>query len=648
MILGRVQSLIVGLCLASLQPVWAQQLPAPATPSPPSAEVYEDHLIEGATLTRLRQESEDTVYDDDGLPRYWRIEAVTSNIDQGGIKTHENGFRFGGRFDTPDYGALTLDATLRLKPSSSIFTLSQRGMPFDRGWIANNSVGDIYTPSIDLTRTQYRFYIPTFPIRGATTEWLQEGNLQLQASVGEPGIFDGLRLSGFEPLHGSVTSAGAEWNSGQWRGGVQFAGARGVDITPGISGSADAISANSLFAAGAWQDRNTVIQANLLDSNVEGGSHGVGIWVDGETRQDRYRHNYGAFRLDPDLFWGYQQVASDLQGAYYRLAFQDQRWQWDGGVDVVDSVSGNGLSGTYATANVRYQIDRASAVGAGTTGRHSGNSGWSAFAFVEKQTKWGSSRVQLDAAYEAGPQRSTRLSFDQTWPAPEGTHVSTSVVVGRATVNGDNLTTSSLAIYGGGDLTSTLSLDGTVRVTNARDRINSTGTNADVNLNWRLNSRWSMVASYLDNRDPIPQPLTVDPLIPLQPTTVIAQSRAFFLTLRYEDHAGTRSSPLGGKAGGAAGGVAGVLYLDERDSGSRAASDRGAPDVTIILDGLYATRTDPQGRFEFPQVAAGKHVLTVVPDNLPLPWNVGNGGKVEIVVRTRETTNVDIGASRRR
>jgi hypothetical protein len=649
MTFGRVLHAILGLGLAAAQPAWAQQTAVPSPPAQQEPAGYEDQLIEGGTLPQLRQEGEDTVYDSEGLPRYWRVEAVTSNIDQGGTKSHENGLRLGGRIDTQDYGAFSLDSTVRIRPGSTIFTLSQRAMPFDHDWLANNSVGNVYTPAIDLSRSQYRFYIPTAPVRGATTEWLHNGDLQVQASVGEPGVFDGLRLLGFEPLGGSLTTAGAQWNDGShWSAGVQFADARNVNPGPLVSSTAPPISAQSLFAAGAWQDGGTRIQANVVESDADSGRHAVGIWLDGETRQDRYRNNYGFFRLDPDMVWGYQQIASDLQGGYYRLSYQDQRWQWDGGVDVVGTVSGKGPEGEYVTGNVRYQIDRTSAIGAGTTIRHSGNNAWSSFAFVEKQTRFGASRVQLDTAYEGGSQRGTTLTFDQTWPVPEGTRVSTSLVVGRETINSDDLSTTSFSIYGGGDLTSTLSIDGTVRVTNARDRVNSTAANADINLNWRINSRWSIVASIYDNRDPIPPPLTIDPLIPLTPTAAVVQSRAVFLTLRYEDHAGALSSPLGGKAGGAAGTIAGVLFLDQRDSGSRAASDPGAPDVTIILDGLYSTRTDAQGRFEFPLVAAGRHMLTVVPDNLPLPWYVGNGGKFEVVVRTRETSSIDIAASKRR
>ena len=70
--------------------------------------------------------------------------------------------------------------------------------------------------------------------------------------------------------------------------------------------------------------------------------------------------------------------------------------------------------------------------------------------------------------------------------------------------------------------------------------------------------------------------------------------------------------------------------------------------MTVVIDGRYSTRTDAQGRFEFPAVASGPHRITVVPDNLPLPWMLVNDGRVEIEVPVRETVIVDIAAQRPR
>ena len=74
----------------------------------------------------------------------------------------------------------------------------------------------------------------------------------------------------------------------------------------------------------------------------------------------------------------------------------------------------------------------------------------------------------------------------------------------------------------------------------------------------------------------------------------------------------------------------------------RDANESGAANVTILLDGKFSTRTDSQGKFEFPLVAAGTHAISVIADNLPLPYFVGGTEKRQVIVRTRETTSLDI------
>ena len=78
----------------------------------------------------------------------------------------------------------------------------------------------------------------------------------------------------------------------------------------------------------------------------------------------------------------------------------------------------------------------------------------------------------------------------------------------------------------------------------------------------------------------------------------------------------------------------------------RDASELGAPNVTVLLDGRYATRTESQGRYEFPLVSSGPHVVGVVPDNLPLPWVAGGNAQRVVTVRTRETATLDVEITR--
>ena len=104
--------------------------------------------------------------------------------------------------------------------------------------------------------------------------------------------------------------------------------------------------------------------------------------------------------------------------------------------------------------------------------------------------------------------------------------------------------------------------------------------------------------------------------------------------------------PLGGAPGSGSGRLTGVVYLDANENGHYDAGEVGAANVTVILDGRFSVRTDTNGRFDFPAVVAGHHVLTVQTDNLPLPWTLNNQGRTEVEVGTRDRVDVNIGAMR--
>lgn len=646
--LRRIASIGLLASLASPQWSWPQPpIPGKAADSPDSPP-YEDRLIDSGNLAPLPLDADDGGYNSQGWPRTLRVEAFTSNFDQGGVITRENGLTLSGRLDTPDYGGLSFDGTLRTRPNSSIFTLWQRGLPFDNNWRANNGVGVLNSLGIDLSRSQYRFYLPTFPIAGADTEWLHDGDLQLQASVGEPGLFNGLRLSGFSRLGGNVLTSGAQWAiAPDLLAGVQFADARGVRNDLDLVDPNAKIDARSWYGSTAWRDGNTRLQFNLLDSDANQSRHKFGAWLDAETRDGRYRHNYGAFRFDPDIFWGYVPITSDLQGAYYRVNYQSQQWLWDAGLDSVSSVSGRGIDGLFSTGSIRYQINRSLGVGGGATIRFSNNDARSAYGFVDKQSRFGTSRVQVDVLSEEGVRHGRQITVDQAWPVQVGLRFSTSVSLGRETGVGESITRLSLALFGGADLSNTLSFDGNVRATSSRDNISRTNSvYANLGLNWRVNSHWSLLTTYYQNRAEEQPFLTVSPLIPTISPLPVVQDRALFVVLRYEDRAGTPLAPLGGPPGTGAGTVVGYLFFDANDDGRRDANETGVANVTVLLDGRFSARTDVQGRFEFPLVSAGKHTITVMPDNLPLPWVVGGDGKREIMVSTRETTMIDLAASK--
>ena len=616
------------------------------TPSPP---VYEDRLIDTGNLAPLPDDSANLTYNADGQPRSWRLEAFGSNINSGGTSRRENGFSFGGRYDTTDYGALSLDGTFRNGANSSLFTVWQRGLAFDDDWRANNGAGMLNTPAIELMRNQYRFYLPTFPIVGLQTELLHDSDLQIQVSLGEPGSFNGLRLAGFSRLGGSLFTGGAQWVvAPQWLAGFQFADAQAVGSSLDPAAPDAKTSGRSWYGSMAWKDTNSRVQFNLIDSEIGQGAYRHGFWFDAETRDGHYSHNYGLFKLDPHVVWGYLPFIEDTVGGYYRVNYRSQQWLWTAGLDSVNSISGNGVSGVYGTGSVRYQVNRSLGVGGGATVRHAHEDAEAAYAFVDKQSSLGTTRVQLDIASAGGAQQSRQITVDHAWPAETGLRLSTSLSLARETTAEKRITRANLGLNGGIDLSNNLSLEGNVHFLADRDTATTRGTYANLSLNWRISSRWSVSMTYYDNRREDPPVLTVASLIPNQLFAPVVRDRAMFLILRYEDRAGTPVAPLGGAPGSGAGNIVGYLYLDTNNNEKRDANESGAANVTILLDGRFSTRTDNQGRFEFPLVAAGTHSISVIPDNLPLPYFVGGDDKRQVVVRTRETTNVDIPASVRR
>ena len=618
-------------------------------PAPDPATEYQDRLIDSGNLQPLKSDGDDVQYNPSGPPREWRLEGFASHIDQGGVVRRENGLVMSARLDTREYGAYSLDATLRNGSNSSVFTLWQRGLAFDNGWRANNGAGMLNTPSIDLARQQFRFFIPTFPIVGVQTEWIRNGNVQLQASYGAPGTYSGLRVAGFSRLDGSILTGGAQWSPApQFQAGFQVADARGVSAGIEDNGVPSKTSARSVFGALAWGGGDDRMQFNLLDSQSNAGRHNLGAWFDAETRVGRYRQNYGVFRFEPDMSWGYVPINRDLLGGYYRVNYSSQQWIWALGLDSVGTVTGRGLGATFATGNVRYQVDRSLGLGGGGTVRHSGSDAGAVYGFVDKQSVFGTTRMQLDVVAAKGAQHGQQMTVDHAWPTQVGLRLSTSLALARETNAGVRTTRASLAAFGGIDITNNLSLEGNVRWSFEREAARTVGKFANLGLVWRITPRWSLVASYYDNRSDTQPFATIAPVVPIETVVPVPRDRAIFITVRYEDHAGTPVAPLGGAPGSGAGVIVGYIFYDANDDGRRAANEAGAASVTVLLDGKFATRTGNDGRFEFPFVASGTHSIAVIPDNLALPYSIANEGRRTVVVRTRETTTLEIAAVKQR
>ena len=528
------------------------------------------------------------------------------------------------------------------------------------------ALGDLSTPLVDLARNQPRFVLTSGAMLGAETEWRGPSGLQIVAGGGEPGVFDGIRVPTFETLGGSTATLGAQWSpSAQWTVGGEYAGARDANLYYQPPGStlvpADIsnlrISSNTGLLSAAWQGNGTRAQLNLIDGTLDGNSNALGFWADGSHSHGAFTQYFDAFRIEPHISWGNQFIASDVQGGYYRLGYQSRRLIADVGIDEVLSVSGNGVNAPPSSMATRaYQLSRDTGTGGvanvllTSDGTHTA---WSAGRLPRPESNaYGTGRVQLD--YATAPQaKDAAVTLQQNWNTRTGTRLSTSAAVDRVrdtTIPGYPLdsTIIRLAAYGGGDLSARFSIDGSVQWATAVQGRAAPNTSADVTVTYLISRAWSLLFSYYESRMGSWTPLVVDsPLTPARPCRWPPMGASgFFLTVRYQEASGAHFIPLGGVAGSGAGRLSGVVYLDANDNGRLDAGETVAANVTVILDGRFSVRTDANGRYDFPAVVSGHHVITVQSDNLPLPWTMTNSGRSEVEVSTRSRTELDIGAQR--
>ena len=279
---------------------------------------------------------------------------------------------------------------------------------------------------------------------------------------------------------------------------------------------------------------------------------------------------------------------------------------------------------------------------------------WSLEGYIDHVDRWGTARAQIDTARNPTGQDTT-LTLQQAWSTRTGLHLNTSVSldhIAQSVLSGEvqDGTALRVSVYGGGQVTARLGVESNVQWATALAGRSAPNVSANVSLTWQLASAWSVLLSYYDNKVDSWSPLIVQsPLTPPVATTVPdIEERGVFLTVRYQRASGSHFAPLGGSPGAGAGEIAGIVYLDTNANRRLDADEVGAANLTVILDGRFSVQTDDAGRFSFPVVASGHHVITVSSDNLPLPWVLADGGRAEVQVTTRGRAEVDLAAIRPR
>lgn len=694
--------------LVAGSPCFAQaQQATPGTPVPTAGSDYVDRVMDDGPPSAAEPDTAE-VQADTGWPH--SLSAELQSWRQDGLgKVRNQSLQLAGRIDTPDYGALSFNVNvnrwrnefvgtsgLGLPTSSSYLgafrnsntgRIDQRAMPFDGGWLLHNSLGDINTVGTPMSRGLGRVYLPTLPIEGLATTFEKPGRTQFNLAAGRLGYFDGIDFQGFSLTRGTAVGGGVQQQLSGGEGPLalnrtdaafQWVSTRRFDVNGQVGSPQDT---DSFWGAFAWQGLapwadslgpgfgalserpgGMRVQANVAHSSGRPSDplssaardSANGAWIDAQWRGDWLQQAASVFYFDPALRWGSNPIAGDLRGASWRGDVSTRQWQLGGSAELSESVSG--LSGRSLFANLfgRWRFDSRDAVSATLAGRTGTFAAQSLQLAWEHQSSWGQTQWRADAAHGRDT-RIVRLGVDHTWNVGEAATLSTSLGVERSDLDGSSGSTTGLQ-YGvlgslpfGAGARLDLGLRGTHRLSGGGDA--TPFLNASARVSWPLGGGWSLIAQYTAVRGQeslSPQVVSALTTATQAPVLNLPSNRTLLVALRWEMRGGTARAPIGGMPGMGAGRVEGHVYFDQNGNGVREANEGGVPGVTVMLNQRYVARTDAQGFYSFPQVAAGRYQVEVVPDNVPLPWGVAPREARAVEVFVRDTARADFALQRDR
>lgn len=649
----------LGLAHKSLAQARAETPPTP----------YRDRVIQFDANDKSDDTPAEAPYNASGLPRAWSLETFADMRSSASLSTSSLGLKAVGYTDTLHYGAFSGNFNLLQRDSSqslngavdNTYVLRQIGMPFDGGWRLDNALGMINLPLIDVARNSQRITLTTPSMQGLHSQ-LRRPDLGVVVAAGRAGQTQGYPVAGFALSQGTYGMVGLQHRvtqpDGAWLLGGMAAKAQDVTSvlaqTPNGQARLDAdgiyLSARrewvgEIEGAGSFAQVHAVSGRNT-GSDLTGlpNAPAKGLWVEGAFSRAAHRHDWGLFRLEPGLAWLELPIANDLQGAYWRHAWTTRQWTVQSAFEGLASLTGVTPNGYFASTNARFQYSSTTSVGAGFSARRYGVQAQAAQLYTQFANDLGSSRAQVDLASADSGERVMRLQFDHDWTGVQAARLTTAVSVDRESRPSGDSQGQGVAVNADWSIGQNLTLNQSLQ---GRWSSDQTQYSLNAGVFWRIAPRWSLQTNvYAIQGSNNSLNLAQSPLVVATVPPLTVNDSGIFVMLRYDESAGSARAPIGAAPGSAAGRLAGSVFLDENQNGRREAGEQGAVNVTVLLDGRFAVQTDAQGRFEFPYVAAGPHVLTVISDNLPLPWGLNKDGRTEVRVFTRDSTSVDIGATR--
>jgi hypothetical protein len=632
-------------------------------PPPPEPVPYVDQLIEPNVLeepvTEERQPAK-------GLSRYG---SGSAGIEYGYYRSRatgdaeaavtENGLGVTFRQATPNFGLIDLQAAVtnqRDDPdpgvgSGNILRLAQTDLPLTGNWFMDNLVGQTLVPAPANVALSYRLRLPAPLISGLATRVSHDGTT-VAATSGDLGILRGRTFPVFESTTGSVTGVAAthRFNS-HWDGGLQLWNVKDAFVGTGIDSHAS--------FAGAVEYRDPVAKqlGQLHFLSNDGGDNG--LWLDGETIHGRWQHNYGIFRLDPNLVWidNTYAIPNDQEGIYWNGIYQTFRWSVRGGADWLETNLDDdplltGRKTTNLFANVAYRLSpRLNVDGAVRWGQQRPGAGLpsedsdtiGARSTVSYRLGTGTSFWTVgvtDFNNDSNPSTVSEFIWDYEWRIPQ-TRLRTGIEYQRNEQSLDTLSETQLRIIASRRFfDSRFGLNAIYTAGVAGGGLTEEGrtSSLSLNLDWRVNRALELRLDLTQNRN-------VVELVNGSETRVT--ERSVFLSVAYQFGWNSARTTVGkGSGQGGQGRIAGTVFLDTNRNGIQEPDEAGLANVSVYLDRGFSVTTDARGHFQFWPVPAGDHTLLIALDNVPLPWGLADESPRQLKVVPRDTVRLDYGLTK--
>jgi SdrD B-like domain len=635
-------------------------LPAPASAvanvEPPP---YVDQLIEPegvAGATTEAGEEKPSRYGPGLLGLEYRFFGSDTSGDVNASIT-EQGVGMTLRQDTLNFGRIDLQTAItdqRQDPGSdfgrgALFRVAQTDLALSERWGMDNFVGDIFALTPPLIALSYRLRLPAPFVRGLATR-VTRGDMDFAFSAGDLGIQHGRTFPVFDDATRSGSIAGFTGTyraTPRWNFGLQW-----WDVTDAKVG--DTVSSHTTLAGAAEYHDPVTRRAGQLHM-LSNGDGDLGVWLDGELGQGFWQHNFGVFRLDPNLLWidDTSSIPNDRQGVYWTGNFRKFRLQGTIGVDYSDTNLDDdptlaGRKTTSSFANVSYQLSRRTSIGGSasfvsqrpgaglpTPDEDTGGArGTVSHRFNNGTSFWTAGVIKRSGGSDPGT--ASEFLWDHEWKTVATDRLRTGIEYQRDERSSQTLEQTSLRLSAQRDFgNGRFGLNGNLSVGIGGDGITEDGRSTSINLSfdWRF-AQGLLLRTELNWND------NTTELVNGQDLRVT--ERSAFLSVRYDLEWGQRRASLGVR--GAARGygeINGTVFLDENRNGIQEPNEPGVPNITVYLDRGFSVETDSKGRFTFRPVPAGRHALSVALENVPLPWGRQDERPITVEVSPRGTNQLD-------